>query len=484
MKISSSNNLHKLVLLLILFFLVLVSMNGSMGEDEGRFSYIGRVWVENDLPPYIGTVENKTPGIFILNAISYVLFGTNVFFMRTIGILSILLTSLLISKIARNLHSREAGIFTMTIFGLTMSWRAMDGCFASHTETFMILFIVSTFFIIVQYKDSQYWRYWILLAGISLGFAVAFKQIAIPSGFAVVIFFILYNKSNLNNKNLLIGVGIIIFGALFSTFISIIPLLISKVSFINYINGAWFLLLDDGSTPSLIKRFISFRHLWFDSKLVLFYPFLSLIIFQSYLLKKKYFIGLLIWSIFDFIGANASGYYFAHQIKQIIPSFSLVIGIILANLIQSHFKDDFSITLSVKRFLIIIIILFLPYNLLIDNFFRLKSNTNINKQMEVGLWLKENSNKDDYVFLLCNANIILSYSERVSSNKNFCPIFINTSEEFEEVYLDLINKTPKFIIRRKFNIWNFPGKIEEFVEQNYSLNNIQYNFLIYKRNSS
>ncbi|NHZ85254.1 MAG: hypothetical protein GWP19_05170 [Planctomycetia bacterium] len=443
---------------------------------------MGRVWVENGLPPYVGAVENKTPGIFILNAISYTLFGTNIFFMRTIGIISLVLASLLIFKIGKHLHSYTAGVFAMIIFGLTMSWRDMDGAFASLTETFMILFTVLSFYIVAKNSKNKNWRYYTIFAGISMGIAIAFKQIAIITTAAIILYYIINNYKRGNIFGIVKGLFYICSGIIIGTAISMIPLWLSNVTINEYINGAWLILFDEGSTPSFINRFIFSRELWLESRLDFFYPFLFLLVFQQNLLKKPFFIGLLIWLIFDFIGVNASGYYFGHQIKQLMPSLSIIIGILIANSIQFYTDNVHEQAIYTKRILIFTIVFLLPYNLIFDDYIQYKSKIFLHQNRTVGRWLKDNSKSSDYLYFLCNANAVLSYSERVSSNKNFNPLFLNTDEEFEEVYIDLINKTPKFIVRRKFNKWNFPKKLEDFVEQNYSLNNAQYDFLIYERN--
>ena len=482
MKLVSSNNLHKLLLLIILFFLVIVSFNKTMGEDEGRFSYMGRVWVENDLPPYTGSIENKTPGIFILNAISYALFGTNVFFMRTIGIISLLLASLIIYKIGTQLHSYRAGVFAMTVFGLTMSWRMMDGAFASLTESFMILFTVLSFYIIIKKKTSINWRYWTFAAGLSMGLAIAFKQIALTSTIALIFYYIINNHKNGKIRDSIIGLILICFGILTSTIISIVPLWISNVQIIDYINGAWLLLSDEGSTPSFLYRFISARELWMESRMNFFYPFLILLVFQQNLLKKKYFLGLFVWLIFDFIGVNSSGYYFGHQIKQLIPSLSIIIGILLGNLIEVYIKNVYEQSKYTRGILIFLLIFMLPYNLMIDDYIRIHHKNYIEPSKEIGLFIKENTNPDDFVFFMTNANAILSYTERVSSSRYFNPLFINDPTEYSEVYFDLITKPPKYIIRGKINIWDFTNQIEDYVNQNYVLYAQIYDFLIYKKN--
>ncbi len=474
--------LPQYILLFILIILTIVTFNGTMGEDEGRFSYMGRIWVENNLPPYSESVENKTPGIFIINAISYFIFGTNIIFVRLLGILSIGLSSSLIFKINKKLHSFESAIISMLIFGLAMSWRAMDGAFTSYTESFMILFIVISFYIVISISLTKKWFYWAISAGISMGFAISLKQIAITSTFALILYILLNNYKNKTFSELIYILIFVFLGIILASIISIIPLVISNVTITEYINGAWLLLFDDGSTPTLLNRFLSARALWLESRIVFFYPFLLFLILQTHLLKRKYIIGLIIWLLFDFIGVNASGYYFGHQIKQIVPSLSILIGIIIAEQLRSVEKRENNELVYLKRFLVVLAFLMLPFNQLVDNYFRYRGNHRSDPNKEIGLYIKQNSLPNDYVYIMSNANALLSYTDRVSSTKYFNPLFVNTTIEHQEVLNNLLIKPPKFIIQRKFEKqFTFPERYHDYVKNNYIIHKEMYEFLIFKR---
>ena len=101
--------------------------NCPMQTDEGIFHYAGWLWVHKGLPPYVGVVENKGPAIFIVNAISNVLFGVNIWFTRLLGCLFLVGTSWLLYLIGRRLAGKTAGTLAMITFGLAMSWASMNG---------------------------------------------------------------------------------------------------------------------------------------------------------------------------------------------------------------------------------------------------------------------------------------------------------------------------------------------------------------------
>ncbi len=136
-------------------------------------------------------------------------------------------------------------------------------------------------------------------------------------------------KRNKFLRLILLGLGISI-----STLLSLIPLILNDVFLKEYFEGAWLILLNSGSSASFQLHIMGFFEVWLNSRIVVFYPFLLLLLFQNDLVKNRYFVGLLIWLLFDFIGVNSSGYYFGHQIKQLIPSLSIITGISLSNLLR------------------------------------------------------------------------------------------------------------------------------------------------------
>ena len=466
MKRNSLYITNQYILLLFLsFVLLLVVGNGHTGGDEGSWGYIGRVWSENNLPPYVGTVENKTPGIFELFALSNILFGVNVFFVRIIGGIAILITSLTVYSIGKKLHSHFAGIFSMAIFGLTMSWYLLNGPETAQTETFMVLFSTVSFYFVVKGKESLKWMLWIFLSGLSIGFAIAFKQIALTSAAALSIFFLLYFESIVTNSKKIAGLLILGSGAVVATFISVIPLLLSHVSLTDYFNGAWLILLKPGSSAPAMLRVEECLNIFLNSRLVVFYPFIGLIIWQSELLKNKYFMGLMVWLLFDFVGVNASGYYYGHQIKQLIPSLAVIIGIGLSNALSQQSREKSEMPSYAAVMVLFIIVLFFPYQQVITNGYK-ATRGYVDDKKELGIWLKEHTNKNDYVYIDSRDGIILSYSERVSSSKYFDMIFVTSTIESDQLLSDLENKPPRYYITPSID---GSSKIGKYILGNYDL---------------
>ena len=479
MKRGNMQITNQYAMLLFLFFILLFVMsNGHMGNDEGIWSYMGRVWSENNIPPYVGAIENKTPGIFELFAVSHILFGVNIFFVKLLGVLAILVSSLTVYLIGKKLHTHLAGIFSMVIFGLTMTWRLLDGMYTAQTETFMVLFSTLSFYFVIKGVSCLKWRLWIFVSGFSMGLAVAFKQISLTTTIALFIFFIVYGAASLTNRDKILGLFLLSLGVIISTFFSLLPLLVSNVSLIEYIDGAWLILLNSGSSVSTTSHIKGFLSTFLNSRIVVFYPFFGLFIGQSDLIKNRYFIGLLIWMFFDFIGLNASGYYYGHQIKQLIPSVSIITGILLSNLFVKHITEKSEISKYASILLIFIIVLFFPFQSLIANCNK-AVNGYVDNGKELGIWLRENTNENDYVYIAGGGgNPILSYSDRISSSKYFNTIFVTSAAAREQLLSDLKAKPPLYFLNPPVDMGT---KIEEFVKDNYKLLYTKQEYKVFKR---
>jgi hypothetical protein len=471
--------------LLLLTIYVIIAAFLPMNNDEGIWSYIGRVWSQHGIPPYNGTVENKTPGIFELYALSYSLFSVNYIIIRLLGIVTLILNSLVIYFIGKKILNHIGGVFSMYIFGLTMSWNLLAGGFTSSTETFMILFSSLAFYFTLKGKDSGNWRYWLILAGISIGISIAFKQIALSSAFSLLVIF-LFAYTNLSSQNKFHGLFLICLGIFVSTILSIIPLLLSGVSFYEYIDGAWLILLNSGSSASLPLRVNGFVTIWFFSRIVIFYPVLFLLFFQKELFKNNLFIGLLIWFAFDFVGVNSSGFYYGHQIKQLLPSFSIIIGILLSNQLDAIKSIKLSSIKYISIIIILFIIVLLPEKESLKNGYYKSNNLSMDYSKEIGVWLRNNSKNNDRIYITgSQGNAILYYSERESSSKYFNSIFITSDIERNKVLSDLKINHPVYILKPDINLEinpNLGRNIDDFIVRNYIFLEKKYNYDIFKEN--
>lgn len=462
-----------LVFLLVLF--AFNSMNLLLNYDEYLWSYIGRIWNRNGIPPYLGSVENKTPGIFFLYTISDFLFNGNIFFTRIIGVIATLVSAWYLFKICTKLHSKLAGVFCMYLFGFTMCWFLLDGSYFAHTEVFMVLFSILGFYFIIQFENDKNTNQNIYLAGLCIGVAISFKQIALTTFVAFLLFFIIFTGAHFAIKTKIKGIVLYFLGCLTSITISILILYYHNVTLNDYLDGAWVILMNSGSKVIDVKtHFFNFFNKLIFSRFLIFYIFLFLFLFQKDLRTRTFYWGIILWFVLDFVGVNASGNYYGHQIKQVIPVLVIIAGIVLSNLVTNNFYLK---RIEIKKFIIIfiIIVFFFPYK---QSYRTLKSflkPPDITSE-ELGNWIKDYSSKEDYIYLLGGDIKLVSSllaSDRVSSSKYFNSIFITEDKHRKVVYSDLLKKTPKFILKIEndsvYVNQVYGSQINEFLERNYML---------------
>ncbi len=474
------------ILVLLLILCIFNSLFLSINYDEHLWSYIGRIWNRHGIPPYVGAVENKTPGIFILYAISDFLLEGNIFFIRFIGVFSTLFSAWLLYKICLKLYDKLAGIFCMILFGLSTCWYLLDGYCFSHPEVFMVLFSVLALYFILKSNNIESMKPYLFLAGMSIGMAISFKQIALTTFLALILFFLLYTANGFLLKNKIRGVFLFLLGCLASMALSYLILCFNGVSLYDYFEGAWLILLNSGSkAPNFKVHIDNFWNNLIASKFVIFYLFIALFFFQKQLQQKPFFWGIVLFFVLDFVGVNASGYYYGHQIKQVIPSLSIIAGIVMSNLKTNNFYLKM---INPKLSIYIIVILFFPYK---QTYLTTKYllNPPDSSSKELSSWIRDNTNEADFIYILGGDEKLvdaLSESGRVSSSKYFNSIFITEDKYRKVIYSDLVSKPPKVILKLvNDSIYVhqvYGSEIEGFLKKEYNFYEIINGIEIYKLN--
>ncbi|WP_242091555.1 ArnT family glycosyltransferase [Aestuariivivens sediminicola] len=474
---------------LFLFLALVLSITALypyMRYDEGLWTYIGRIWVDNGMPPYVGSVENKTPGIFILYALSEIVSNGNFYFVRMIGALSVLISSVFIYKTVKQLYDKFAGILAMCIFGLVFCWFVFDGSALAQTETFMILFSVLGFYAIVMSAKYPNLNTLMYISGLALGLAISFKQISITTYIAFSCFYFIYLNPQRTKRKLVSGYVCFVLG--------IVSILVSSVFILDvffaipyqdYLEGSWAILTNSGSkAPTIKMRFIKFLDVFVFSKIIIFYPLLVVVFYNFKLILNTFLIGVMLWLIIDFFGVNSSGYYYGHQLRQVIAPLSILLGCSIATLLD---KGLFPKYFNYKKVLILVIFLFFPYyQVLYSGFQYINRDTAVYEL--IGRWLNDNTSDKDYVYILgADENLIkgLAISESVSSSKYFNSIFLSGEMQNEELYQDLISNPPVFILKEidvPIDINVYSKKNIDYVENNYTDYENIGNCQILKRN--
>lgn len=454
-------------------------LNIPMVNDEGVWAFIGRIWADHGLLPYTGAIENKATGIYMLYAVSHKLFGFNIWFPRLVAMVSIVFSGLLIRSITKRISgSSLAAVISMAVFFLVMPLPVVDGAYAE-TETFMNLFRLLAFFLVLvaSTRPLKQKILWTFMAGISFAWAIAFKQLAITDGLPLIFFFIYLNREKI--KDVFVQLGIFGLGVFFGTFLSLIPFLMTGGTISDYIDGAWVILTQSGSSPhSLISRISGFFAHFFKPQLAFFTMGMLgfLIMWKKMKNLVPLAIPLLVWVFMDFLAYNADGWYLNHHFKVFLPSWSIVFGIITYYLIRRiKTKREKVAEEDDQKFLFVVfisflLIFFIPFE---TNYFQnvrkiVRGDIQDYSLRDLGLHVREITKPNDYIYIWgFHIGPTYYYSDRLSSSRYFSEPFLGRPGALNELKKDLLDKTPVLIIvpKEKFPL---PKWFQDFIDEKYN----------------
>jgi hypothetical protein len=300
--------------------------------DEGIYQVIGTALNHGKLL-YRGVFDNKPPFLYWL----YAIFQSDQFTIRLVslifGVLSVIAFFFLARKLFQNKKNNTIPYLTTFIFALLFGLPVFEGNIAN-AENFMLLpIIVSAIFVV---KQRRYF-----LVGLLLGLAFLFKIVAIFDLGAFLVFCFILNFTSLKEelKLLKIAEGFLLPIFLVSLFFLINGTLIdfikaaflTNVSYVSYGNKI-------GSLPLLL--FIKLAILGIFSLFVL--------VKRKNITRTTLFVS--IWFAFSLFNAFFSQRPYTHYLLVLIPSLSLMIGLIFYDAI---YKKNISIALLVALLMII-----------------------------------------------------------------------------------------------------------------------------------
>ncbi len=471
--------LHPLTLALAFIAIICyrISTLHGMVCDEGIWNYVAHSWLRFGLRPYIDTVENKTPGIYYLFAASNLLFGVNYWFPRALGILTIALTGFGIFAIGVKLHSRLLGLLALLFFYLTGISDIMDARLPAQTEIFMVGASVLAAWLVVDAaarpRGLQLRR--LALAGGALGLAIAFKQVAIFTvpGLCCLYLALTAGRGRTLNSTmpelLAIGGGIIAVTAL-----SLVPLLLGGIGMRDYLHGAWLILLAPGSSVPNAK--LHFQHAMMvlsspDLQIYLPTLLLALLLYRQMRTARIPLWGLLGWLAFDFLAVNASGTYYAHQLRQLGPELALLAGAGLTILWEQPPVRAQLTPLRLAWLLLVVALLWWP------SWRPYRNPIATAKTREVGRYLREHTRPDAYVYVfgITAENPILAYAERRAPTRYFNQFFFRMPGVETQVQRDFAARPPVYLalpFDHKMSLQptrEIPKWVDRLVARSYSL---------------
>ncbi|MEK7170212.1 MAG: glycosyltransferase family 39 protein [Patescibacteria group bacterium] len=469
------------------------------GNDEGGWGYIGRAWANGELLPYSGIADNKTPGIFYLNSISYMLVGTNIWFPRFLALVALILTAVLMYVMVKHVANRRSALFSMTIFLLLMPLPAVDGAYAQ-TETFMNVFVMGAFFLLFAFKSTRNQKSAVFLSGLLLGFAIAFRQSAVVS--LIPLLFSLSFLEQFDVKRTCRGILIFLIGVSVATGFSILPYLLSGGRFTDYIDSAWFFFLKGNVgviTGGFLHRISGFVTRFFIPEL---FPLATAAFLLAVYFRKIRDAGLsfasvlLVWVIFDFLSYNLEGTYFPHHLKLLAVSWAIAFGIV-ADFFLRHLFNEARVSTSDSPMMpageeewegkhgAILVALLIAFFVLFQNSYPavirvfLKGGTNDTFQT-VGNLVKEITAPGDTIYVYgLHTGPIYFYASRNSPSKYFETQQLAMPGALTELKTKLTEKQPKVIVipsGEQIPIW-----LSEFIAKDYTAGAAQFGYTLFEK---
>lgn len=194
----SQKNLKKFLplgyLLALAFFLRLPSLfePASYG-DEGVYQVLGQAVSRGNLL-YQNIWDNKPPFLYLL----YALFDGDLFSVRLVSLIFLLFTIVVFFLLAKKIFSPKSALISTFIFTLLFSLPLLEGNIAN-AENFMLLPIISAFYLGFCFLKNKKMGGWWLVAGFLLGLAFLFKIVAIFD-FAALTTFLLITHLDFKNR--------------------------------------------------------------------------------------------------------------------------------------------------------------------------------------------------------------------------------------------------------------------------------------------
>jgi len=417
------------VILLLLTLAVRLPLLGVPFErDEGEYAYIG--WrLEHHELPYRDWIDQKPPGIFWIYRLAFLLPINPICAAHFMALLFAVASACALFFLAQRFMSRGWAWLAAIVFALLSADPLLYGTEAN-TEMFMLLPLILSalaFFRAASVTVGR-WREigFAVLAGVFIGTAMAFKQVAVVQWPFLILMYPLFveGKKSLGRVLSFAAASAIGIAAVWMIIVLFFALHHALGDFIynvfthnlEYVQGVpWSRRL--GYLANTLKSLIT------DEWSIWIFSVISLIcLLRDGQFKKLLFLAG--WMVASFIGVNASGYYFPHYFQQMLPVFCLTAGF-AANALDG--AGQVSIARVWLRRIIFAGVLIVPVVVVLCPFLFSYSRTEAadkiypgnhfaEKQVLAGR-LAQVTKPDDKVFIFGADAEILFYAQRVSATR-------------------------------------------------------------------
>ena len=410
-------------------------------RDEGAFAYMAQLLLKG-VPPYTEAYSLYFPGIFIIYALTFFIFGQTIFSIHFCLLAVNLITIFVIFLIGKKLFDSITGIISGASLGLLGLNPHVQGLF-SHGEAFTMLFICSGLYILLLAIDTKK-RSLFIWSGLCFGLGLLVKQsVFVFFGFPAVYLLLIFFKNFYQRRDFWFKV------LLFFTLGYFIPLAIFMTFCI--INGSlkhflfWTFIMPTEMTPSISIlritdhfRILSVRI--FESSSVLFLA--SVIGFLSPLWDKtsrsSTNIIILFW-LFSFFTMCVSFYLRAHYFIYLFPSIALFIGISFFSINKLIKKSPLK---KINRLITTgLILIFFSYSIIDQKKFIFQTNPEkvsriiyggnpFPESLTIADYIKRHSVPGDKIAILGSEPQILFYANRTSASKHIFTYYLMGNHQY------------------------------------------------------
>jgi hypothetical protein len=446
--------------------------------DESMWQYIGRNWIRNDMVPYTGGVDNKSPLIFLVFGISDRFFGVNYWFPRLLGIGVQSAGMYGLYKIAEKTINPRAGLIAISFYGLSLLWRSTGGKYVSYTETYAITCVIIAVYFCIACSKNNY----AFMGGLFAGLGLGFRLTAI---FGIIPLFIFSLKKS-RRAALAFLLGILASSGLLILLAEWAGIRMSEFLFNGFTDN-----FGPGSATaySFAWKAQRFADNFFYSEIILFYPAVV-----CYFILNRKFNFLKAWLFSEFIGIVILGMYDRCHFKDLLPAMSLM-GAYTVDFLVENYRAP------LKQIMLGLWIVFFPKTfeplLAVKKFFSTKSSQRINNNSKdafesedfkklLGLWIRSKTLISEKVYVAGYGAQIQAYSERISPSRYFN--VTQTPFARKRLFSDLLTYKPSMIVIPLSESYSdvVDPDIRLFVNdlalKNYSLDTCLYNYNIFRYN--
>ena len=484
-------------ILLIIALLRFSFLEVPLERDEGAYAYIAQLLLDG-IAPYTQAYSLYFPGIFIIYALTFLVFGQTIFAIHFCLLIANLVTIVFIYLIGKRLFDSLTGIISGATFGLLGLNPHAQGLF-SHGEPFTMLFICTGVYILLLGINSNK-KFLFIWSGIFFGLGLLIKQniLVFASLPFIYLCFIFFKSSDQNKQFWRDALLFYIYGYFIPLTIFFIFCLITKSWSQMFF---WTFIMPSEMTPpaSIIRIIEQFKILTppiiKSSSLFFSFSFIGLLtpLWNSKLRPGTYFIILFLF--ISFFTMCISFYLRAHYFIYLFPSIALLTGVGFSSIYVLIKKIP--LIKTNKLVIIGLVLLFFSYSILSQKKFLFQTSTIMvsrsiyggnpfPESLIIADYVKKHSSPEDKIAILGSEPQILFYADRVSASKHIFTYYLMGNHPHaltmqKEVMTDIELTKPPILINVVIpTSWLFQKDsksmlfhwLDDFVSKNYNLTGI------------